>query len=176
MKLRKTHPLPSIELLRDYLIYDPATGALTWRKSPAPRAQAGRPAGSMNNRGYRKLTFLDVSHLAHRVVWAIHYGEWPTAIIDHINGDKADNRIANLRLATPSQNGMNRQKMPGSVSRFKGVYRNRGKWQVYLRRGGIQRSLGRFASEEDAGRAYDAAIKVHDGEFAVLNFPDEATR
>lgn len=101
---------------------------------------------------------------------------------DHINGNGLDNRRANLRHATASQNRVNSGKprrpdgQPAS-SRFKGVTwdRARGRWRAKLRHLGCTRNLGRFTSEAAAARAYDAAARLLWGEFARLNFPDEVT-
>jgi hypothetical protein len=96
-------------------------------------------------------------------------------LIDHINGDSLDNRRANLRLATPSQNAYNRAKIRSKKSsRYIGVYFEKatGRWTVKIRIGrGKRLWLGRFNSEIAAARAYDAAAKKYHKEFAVLNFP-----
>jgi hypothetical protein len=91
---------------------------------------------------------------------------------DHINGDKLDNRRANLRAATAAQNSRNTAKHKGG-SRFKGVClcRQTGRWKATIKIDGRQAWLGRFDTEEDAARAYDAAALEAFGEFACLNFP-----
>jgi hypothetical protein len=96
--------------------------------------------------------------------------------VDHINHDGLDNRRANLRPATRSQNNHNERPRTGSFSRFKGVIfdgRWRGRWQARIIMDGRRLSLGYFATEEDAARAYDAAALAAWGEYAWLNFPDE---
>lgn len=94
-------------------------------------------------------------------------------LVDHINHNGLDNRRANLRPATASQNGANARPRAGGTSQFKGVcWRPRyGKWQARIGRAG--RNLGSFATEEEAARAYDAAARELWGEFARLNFPPE---
>lgn len=95
--------------------------------------------------------------------------------IDHKNGDTLDNRRANLRPATCSQNSGNARKHRRGTptSRFKGVYwqRNRSRWNATIRANGVRRYLGTYIDEERAAEAYDAAARELFGEFARLNFP-----
>ncbi len=95
--------------------------------------------------------------------------------VDHKDGNGLNNTRGNLRIATSQQNARNRRKKQGGVtSKFKGVYLfSAGKWRATITYGNKQHSLGMFRIEEDAARAYDTAAKVHHGEFAVLNFPEE---
>ena len=111
------------------------------------------------------------SQVAH---WALHtfLTGWP--LVDHINGDGLDNRRANLRAATPAQNGMNRTIGRNNTSGYKGVVRNRANWRARLETGGRIIQLGTFGTREEAARAYDAAAVEHFGEFALLNFPQTA--
>jgi len=101
-------------------------------------------------------------------------GAGPKELVDHVNRNPLDNRASNLRMATPSQNGSNRgpdRRRHGSSSRHKGVSwsKDRGKWQTSIHINGKTRALGRFDSELDAARAYNAAAVEVWGEFARLN-------
>ncbi len=183
-----------IDLLVRTLRYDPDSGLLYWRErkpdlftSPTRTAEwecarwnsrySGELAlNNIGNHGYRNGKIMRVPCLAHRAVMAMSIGRWPENV-DHINRDRSDNRLANLRECTAHQNSFNRTSVPGASSKYLGVSRlsRIGKWQAEM--GGVQGRiyLGVFESEDDAGRAYDAAARLRFGEFANLNFPDERT-
>lgn len=97
--------------------------------------------------------------------------------VDHRNGNGLDNRRANLRQVTVTQNAFNRRKGKGT-SRFKGVsWRQReDRWMAEIETGQLRRYLGRFDDEAEAARAYDAAARELFGEFAALNFPRPGER
>jgi len=185
-------PLPDVETLRKLLDYNPETGILTWRprepewfKDTARRSKehmsnnwnaenADREAFTAVFSGYRVGKIFDVSLRAHRVIWAMQTGEWPISFLDHINGDRADNRIANLRLATPSENARNSSSYRNSTSRFRGVswHQKAQKWVVQIRAKDTYLYLGLFDCEEHAANVYDAFARIHHGKFARLNFPE----
>lgn len=96
-------------------------------------------------------------------------------VIDHVNGNGLDNRQANVRFATSQQNGWNKRKQRGNYSsQYKGVSwdKNRNVWRARIKYKGRSIHLGRFDTEEKAGRAYDAKARELFGEFAWLNFPE----
>ncbi len=112
--------------IEDVLSYDPETGIIKWKINKS-RARAGEVAGCLSKNGYlvagvrlnRGVT--GKLYYVHRLAWYLHYGKWPNLFIDHINGDKTDNRIANLREVTRSQNGHNRGPNKNNQSGYKGV-------------------------------------------------------
>lgn len=160
--------LPPLEALRRWLSYDPATGIMRWKARKSPMAPAGAEAGNISRDGYRTIYFDGITYLAHRLAWLLHYGFPPAGQMDHINGVRSDNRIENLRLATPSQNCANRRVNPSSKCGIKGVRqcKLRGKWRAYVSISGRRTYLGHFATAEEANRAYSAAAVRAHGEFA----------
>jgi hypothetical protein len=97
---------------------------------------------------------------------------------DHEDRNRLHNWRGNLRIATKSQNGANRVKNTRSKNRFKGVHWNQqnNRWEVNMSHGGKRIRHGRFRTEEEAARAYDALALKHHGEFARLNFPEAQSK
>lgn len=120
--------------------------------------------------GYVRTKFQGRIVLAHRVAYYVMTGNWPASHIDHINGNRSDNRWQNLRLATRAQN--NRHRRCYSKSGFKGVEKDKdsSRWRARIKIDGRSQHLGSFASAELAARAYDKAASSAFGEFAKLNF------
>lgn len=175
--------LPSPEVLRQLLRYDPETGKLFWRErgpewfTSSGRTWNSRYAGTealawvMVN-GYKQGAVLNRNMMAHRVIWALQTGAWPVADIDHINGDRADNRWCNLREATRTQNNQNRRSIAGRSSKYLGVSRvkSSGKWDVRIVVDGKQKCLGHYDDEMEAAMVYDEAARTYHGAFARPNF------
>lgn len=156
------------ESLRAALDYNPETGVFTWRAGRYHRRYAGTIAGNTHVSGHRQISIDGKKHKSHRLAWLHVYGEWPPGILDHINGDPADNRICNLRLATWQQNAFNRKVCRTNKVGLKGVtYKRRiRRWVANIHVNGEQKHIGTFKSPEEAHAAYVQAAKEHYGEFA----------
>lgn len=152
----------------DYLDYDAATGIFTWRVDRNNRVKAGSRAGSVDAGGYVIIPVNRKNYKAHRLAWLYVNGEWPRGPIDHINCDKTDNRIANLREATPAENAANRPRRSNGRSGFKGVSwcSREGKWVASIRHDGRHRHLGYFTDAAEAHAVYAEAARTTFGEFA----------
>jgi hypothetical protein len=157
----KTNDLAA-DLLHELFEY--RDGKLYW-KQPGKSRQMGKPAGSVIGDGYACIRIKYKLYRVHRLVWVM-YGNEPVPYIDHINGDKLDNRIENLRAATHSQNCMNRCQRSDNKSGVKGVRLKKGKWYGSIMFNGKTHSAGYFIEKEDAVVAVDRLRKELHGEFA----------
>lgn len=155
-----------------YVSYDPETGVFTRVYSLRRFDRVGKPAGWNHPTRHTYVNIRSRLYLAHRLAWLIFYGRWPKAQLDHINGDRYDNRIANLREATNRQNQQNRKKSAACSSKFKGVSwaKRERLWVSHIVVAGKRVGLGYFREEKDAARAYDIAALRHFGAFARPNF------
>jgi hypothetical protein len=173
-------PLPDQELLKQLLDYDPATGALTWKSRPAhmfsgaelSREHAAaiwnskfagkRALTAAHGSGYRHGRIGDVDYMTHRIIWKLVHGVDPD-VVDHINGQKADNRIANLRSVSVSQNARNMPRLSNNTSGHTGVHlcRKTGRWRAELIAEGKHIRLGRFDTLEAAATARREAALAH---------------
>ena len=140
--------------LREALDYEPETGLFRWKIQIASRVP-GDIAGN-HTHGYIEIGLDGVSYRAHHLAWLFVYGEIPDLLIDHIDGNRANNRISNLRLATQAQNLQNLRKSRGKYTILLGVtyHKQAGKWLAQIRVNGRNKSLGLFDSAEDAHIAY----------------------
>lgn len=149
--------------LRSILNYDPDTGRFTWRVKTSRKVVVGKEAGNTKLSGYVSIRINGQGHYAHRIAWCYVYGDWPTDEIDHINGIRNDNRIANLRHATRKQNMENRVQATGA-SGYRGVVwlEANQKWRASITHNRQNIYLGLFATAEDASAAYrEAAAFFH---------------
>lgn len=162
-------PVKSLAALREALDYDPATGQFRWRKDMGARAKAGALAGSTAGRGYRKIVVFGHRYPEHWLAWLFVHGRWPSEI-DHINRNRSDNRVENLREATRSQNNINKAIHPRNTSGFRGVsfLPKRRKWVAQLRHEGRSKWIGYFDAPEDAAEAYARTRREMYGAFAEV--------
>lgn len=142
--------LPSIERCKELFYYK--DGKVFRKKSPRPGIAKNSEAGHINSNGYLVVGVDDCIVRVHRLVWAIHHNEWPNKFIDHINRNKIDNRIENLRLATKSQNMQNTDLRKDNKSGVKGVFfrKDINKFAPYIQINGKMKYLGCYNSIEEA--------------------------
>ena len=152
--------------LKELLHYEPLTGVFTRRTATANCVQAGDIAGTKETTGYIRLRVLNKKYLAHRLAWLYVYGEWPSKHLDHINGVRDDNCIANLREATPRENSQNTKKRHGARCRLKGVRVYKGRFLAQICTRGKNLHIGCYNTEEEAHAAYMAAAEKEFGAFA----------
>lgn len=170
--------LVSVERLAQLLDYDSFSGQMRWKHRPDRNKTwnthyAGKVAGTTRPGAIHIRIETEVGayfFFAHRVAWALFYGAWPSAQIDHEDGNAANNRISNLRQATYSQNNCNRHVVTGK-SQFRGVYYSalRSKWSAQIKKNKQWKWLGLHSTAEDAANAYDRAALCLHGEFAQTN-------
>jgi hypothetical protein len=176
MRRTDIKPLPSCEELHRLFAYDPTTGKLTWRLKPHQKAQRIQPGDDVGTVKKGRGNYLSIGigrkyYLAHRIIWKMTTGDDPADQIDHVDGDRLNNRWNNLRPASNGQNKWNSSLSRNNKSGVKGVCWDAGhkKWKAYISIGGKQSRLGRFASIDEAAVAVNAArTKLH-GEFARAN-------
>jgi hypothetical protein len=162
---------PTAVYIQERLDYDPETGVFLWRYcDDMPRRwntrYAGTVAGVDVGNGYRRIGIGGKMHGAHRLAWLIVTGEWPDAEIDHINGDRSDNRIANLREVSCTENGRNKAMPKNNTSGVIGVGwdSGAGKWRAAIGVAGRNIFLGLFtdiASAIAARKAAEIAYGFH---------------
>jgi hypothetical protein len=162
-----TKALITADEARQLFHYDRDTGGLSWKTGKQGRREDLR-AGSRQTSGYLAVCVNYRTYLAHRIIWLLNFGFWPDECIDHINGDRADNRLSNLRLASKSQNGSNRGVQLNNSTGYKGVsyYKRDGSWSASIHLDGKKRHLGYYKSPEEAHTAYCSAAKELHKEFA----------
>jgi hypothetical protein len=166
--------LPPLAHLQACFIYKPETGELIWRRRPRehfPHARtygrfntmyAGKSAGRVDMQGYRIVLLGRTPYKTHRIAWKLVTGAEPPASIDHINGNRLDNRWSNLRAATLLQQLGNQRLHRTNTSGYRGVSPHQGgKWVAIIAR----RHLGLFDTPQDAAAAYNAAAREHFGDF-----------
>lgn len=150
--------------IRDWLIYEPATGRFYWRVAKGCKRK-GSPAGSIWD-GYWIIRIHSRNYRACRLAFLYMKGRWPKALVDHKNGNTFDDRWRNLREASFSQNVANSRRMTDNRSGYKGVTLQRDKFRARIVVFGVEKHLGIFDRPELAHAAYVKAARKHFGEFA----------
>ena len=163
-----------LELCNKSLNHDKEKGIILWKDRPTvfSRVVIGYEAGYLHHTGYRYVNIKNRRYSTHRIIWLMSYRSLPTYPsfeIDHINGDKSDNRLCNLRCATKSQNMANTSLLKSNTSGYRGVNMNHGKWVAAIKINKKKVHLGVFLEKEDAAKAYNKAALEFFGEYAYQN-------
>lgn len=147
--------------LKELLWYDPESGKFHWRESRG-RVCAGQVAGALC-RGYVVIRVDGILYRAHRLAWLYYHGKMPANEIDHINRDKSDNRICNLRAATSAENKQNLSLKQSNKSGVAGVCfdTTRNKWAVNIRFDGRRMHVGRYDNFSEAVAVRKAAERKY---------------
>ena len=170
---------PELSYVKELLHYNADTGEFTWRHRLRRHFKTNRHYHSWNARyggniagaktptGYVQIKINGGVELAHRLAWLYDYGAWPVLDIDHVNRVKDDNRIANLRLATESQNAANSKRRKANLCGYKGVSLSKDgrRYRARIRLKGVEKVIGYFSNAKDASEAYAFAAAQAHGEF-----------
>lgn len=170
---KATKDMPTYELVSSLLSYDPESGKLFWKSRPKELFPNERIANGWNARFAGKEAFLTAgagnlkgrifgrSFCAHRVAWLLHYGRWPSELIDHIDGNPENNNIKNLRDVSQSVNMRNMSVRADSRSGVFGVSLTpTGKWCVRITANGVRKNLGYFSDFDEAVMVRKRAEKL----------------
>ncbi|MGM8711108.1 HNH endonuclease signature motif containing protein [Enterobacter hormaechei subsp. steigerwaltii] len=154
-------------LFNEMLYYNPSNGSLIW-KVRRGRIKAGSIAGTVDKDGYSKVMINKKQYYHHRIAWLLHYGYMPESPIDHINTDKLDNRICNLRLVSHKENCRNKRLYANNTTGFKGVCWSKlsQKYTSSICVNGKSIHLGYFNEPSEAHDAYCKAAEKHFGKYA----------
>lgn len=138
--------------------YEYKEGKLYFKRNLHSKQREGAEVGSLNNNGYLKVCLDKKNYLVHRLIFLMHYGYLPE-LLDHIDMDKLNNKIENLREADKELNSWNRDKQANNTSGYRGVSWNKNaeKWHAYIKVKGVRKHLGLFNTPEEANKAYETA-------------------
>jgi hypothetical protein len=160
----KTAPV-SHEVLTHLLEYNPDTGLFINRVDRAPGGAVGEPAGSVFGNGYLAISIQGRRYYAHRLAWFYAHRVWPLHEVDHINGDRLDNRLCNLRDLPKAVNRQNiRAAQRDNALGLLGVSKKDGKFAAQIHAKGRRWLVGMFDTPEEAHAAYrEAKRRLHEG-------------
>lgn len=169
MKATDLHTDLTASEVKRLLWYDLEAGIFTWREKPHKdfRKKVGDVAGGSHRTGYWSIQINRRHYLAHRLAWLYVHGEWPSEFIDHIDGDKSNNRISNLRVATNSQNKGNGRIYASNTTGLRGVTKQGNKWKAQIVHNRKNVYLGCFPSKEEAYDAFRKAEKELRADFSA---------
>jgi hypothetical protein len=141
-----------LQTISERLHYNPETGIFTWKVSRGGKAKAGKKAGCITTDGYVQIYINNKPYYAHQLAYLISYRKQPTLSIDHINRNKSDNRLCNLRLANQKLNTLN--------NKAKGTCKTPWGWSAGITVDGVRKHLGYYDSQEEAHAVYYAVKTV----------------
>lgn len=155
------------EYLKEILEYDPDIRKFRWLIAPNGRVKIGDIAGSLHHSGYWYIGINRKDYAEHRLIWLHCYGEFPENFIDHIDGNRSNNEISNLRTCNRQENNRNVGIRESNTSGFKGVslYRDKVRYIAQIMLEGKKTHLGIYSTPEEASEVYQASAKLHHGEF-----------
>lgn len=153
----------SAEDIRELFDYDAETGVLYWAVDRSIKTRAGDVAGGDHNQGYLRVGVNYNRYLIHRIVWLLCHGDWPKYAIDHIDGNKKNNRISNLRDCSQQDNLRNQGFRTNNTSGIIGVSwaKAESKWRAVITIDGRTKVLGRFIDIKDAEKCRLKANAVY---------------
>jgi hypothetical protein len=168
--VNRIRKMPPLSFFQERLEYNAETGEFTWLGDFNAKRVGRRAGTTIGSKGYRTITIKKRRFYEHRIAWYMMTGEDPTGLeIDHINGDKSDNRFVNLRLATCQQNKANCGLTANNTSGFKGVTKNRAAWVASIMKDHQYVYIGSFKTPEEAAQAYDVKAVELFGDYAMTN-------
>lgn len=166
---REREALISREQVANLLDYNPDLGIFIWKQGN----YAKLPAGYFSKLGRRRIRILGKVFLGSRLAWLLYYGEWPEKTVDHIDGNRRNDRIVNLRLASESEQQWNKGINRNNTSGIKGVSFNKRRneagllpWEVYITVYYKRIHVGFFNNLEDAVKARQKAAMIYHGDFS----------
>lgn len=168
--VNRIRKMPPLSFFQERLEYNADTGEFTWLGDFNAKRVGRRAGTTVGAKGYRTITIKKRRFYEHRIAWYMMTGEDPTGFeIDHINGDKSDNRFSNLRLATSQTNKANCGLTASNSSGFKGVHARGSRWIAGITHNRRLIHIGMFKTAEEAATAYDAKAVELFGEYALTN-------
>jgi len=165
--MKSIKPLPPIEELRKFLHYEPDTGLFRWKVNVGKKIKANSVAGSLLSQGYIHVKINQENFKAHRLAWALYYNQDPGGMeVDHIDKNKSNNKIINLRLASRRGNCANSGPRKNNKLGVKGISCENGKFRANIQKNGKNYHLGYYDTIEEASNVYWAVTEELFGEFA----------